>query len=614
MLQSLEAPLQYSWNKRHDRFLEEFYNWMETRWSGELIHWGNATATGHDTMRLPFRKMLPATPYLDPNPDGEVFETPRCLFHGTSSTRLLAILTARRLIRGARCFTKNGISRYGVSCTESDATALLYAYPAPLPSSDKCKPRMKIQCVLELKAYRATKVTHEERPKTYIVKEPWLQLEALHIILWHADAPHRDMDFCSHPDAEEMKACQHACEWNDFFLDWNPKPVKPVYTKMPRETTSTRTWSIQSHGIAASEQYVAAAWRSAQTMSASSHGYDTNRLTSSSLAICDTSTGVPRADTARTEREVKLPDGWALMKNIAADNSDSHDIGARSSENQDQSRVHASIDNISSSVTDRYTPCREDNMPRSAMTDAALAIFELHVVATQSRVGDLFLTGMDWNYHTMEKHLGDDMSHVFRQGLPITGHVQRVQLTLQYILTYIPEQWLQSEEHLKTLQGSVNELWNCWKDAYNALEPELSAVTETCAMLQQVAEWMQLPLICEPRWDNGARCYHGITWSDAKRTPAFRYHSPTPQQVKNGWLRMKDATQRSIQPRCSWRKEGPMPPAPRWRDRSPRLPKPRVDASARIPSRSSMVLRSNPKAQEYTDERLACKLRILDST
>ena len=216
MLQSLEAPLQYSWNKRHDRFLEEFYNWMETRWSGELIHWGNATATGHDAMRLPFRKMLPATPYLDPNPDGEVFETPRCLFHGTSSTRLLAILTACRLIRGARCCTKNGISRYGVSCTESEATALLYAYPAPLPSSEKCRPRMKIQCVLESKAYRATKVTHGERPKTYIMKEPWLQLEALHITLWHADAPHRDTDFCSHPDAEEMKACQYACEWNDF--------------------------------------------------------------------------------------------------------------------------------------------------------------------------------------------------------------------------------------------------------------------------------------------------------------------------------------------------------------------------------------------------------------
>ena len=437
MIRAREASVQDPWNERHERFYVEFHDWMDTRWSAGLVDWKNATATGHDTMRLPFQNMLPATPSLDTNPGGEVFETPRCLFHGTPTTRLFAILAARRLVRGARYCTHRGVGKFGINGAESEATALLYAYPAPLPSSDECYPQMKVQCVLELKAYRATKVTQGKRPKIYLMREPWLQLEALHITLWHANSTHRDIDYCSHPDAEEIRTCKAACTWNDFFLDWNPKPPRPVYTDIPRATTSTLASTVQSHGTAAPKRSVTAPWRSARDMSASSRGYDSHKPMSSSPAICDESSRPRSHGVADTKHEVQLPWSGALMKLSDDDDSGSHRAKVHSSEQQESSSVHSSIDELSSTETDHSTPCNEEAKPSSAMTDAGLAIFELHVVSKQNSVKDSFLKNVHWNYDTMTKHLGCGMSQIFRQGLESAGIVQRMRDALNYILIRI---------------------------------------------------------------------------------------------------------------------------------------------------------------------------------
>ena len=184
---------------------------------------------------FPLQGMWPAEPQLDQSPYGQVLEGDgEILYHGCAPTRLQAILSSTRLVRGHRA----AAGKYGVFAAKGFGQALLYAPPGHLTTRAGEGP---MQCVFKLRAFRRSRVK-QLAGFQYILRENWVQLEALLVKPW-TQGPltvnpklfYTRLDDMELPPNDPVQNRPFFCTWEKAPQDFVDAPNASLERKRPAQ-------------------------------------------------------------------------------------------------------------------------------------------------------------------------------------------------------------------------------------------------------------------------------------------------------------------------------------------------------------------------------------------
>ena len=184
---------------------------------------------------FPLQGMWPAEPQLDQSPYGQVLEGDgEILYHGCAPTRLQAILSSTRLVRGHRA----AAGKYGVFAAKGFGQALLYAPPGHLTTRAGEGP---MQCVFKLRAFRRSRVK-QLAGFQYILRENWFQLEALLVKPW-TQGPltvnpklfYTRLDDMELPPNDPVQNRPFFCTWEKAPQDFVDAPNASLERKRPAQ-------------------------------------------------------------------------------------------------------------------------------------------------------------------------------------------------------------------------------------------------------------------------------------------------------------------------------------------------------------------------------------------
>ena len=84
---------------------------------------------------------------------------------------------------------------------------------------------LRVQCVLVLRSYRQHRIK-QLAGFQYLLREPWIQLEALVVKPWASRAEPRPCDFFTKADADELATNDPVEDHWPFFLTWEAAPAE----------------------------------------------------------------------------------------------------------------------------------------------------------------------------------------------------------------------------------------------------------------------------------------------------------------------------------------------------------------------------------------------------
>ena len=187
---------------------------------------------------FPLQGMWPAEPQLDQSPYGQVLEGDgEILYHGCAPTRLQAILSSTRLVRGHRA----AAGKYGVFAAKGFGQALLYAPPGHLTKPPTRAGEGPMQCVFKLRAFRRSRVK-QLAGFQYILRENWFQLEALLVKPW-TQGPltvnpklfYTRLDDMELPPNDPVQNRPFFCTWEKAPQDFVDAPNASLERKRPAQ-------------------------------------------------------------------------------------------------------------------------------------------------------------------------------------------------------------------------------------------------------------------------------------------------------------------------------------------------------------------------------------------